>query len=413
MNTKLVRIQRDIEELAKFNATPERGLTRFSFTKEDRGAREYIKSEMIKAGLAVYEDAAGTVVGRLEGMISDAPVVMVGSHYDSVKNGGNFDGSAGVVTGLEIARVLKENNLKPKHPIEFIAMIEEEGGRFGGGLFASRAMVGLVSLEQMNSFKDQQGISLGEAMDSFGFRADRIKDAIRKPEELKCFVELHIEQGPILEANKKDIGIVEYIVGIQEFEVIMEGRPDHAGTTPMEMRADALDGASNVIGKISGFAKEVGEGTVATVGKLQVIPGAANIIPGEVRFTVDIRSKYAKCIENVRKEINHELEEITHKKGIHHTIREMLYVKPVKLSTEITKHLSASCRELGMTEERIISGAGHDAMIMAQITEVGLVFVPSKDGRSHCPEEWTNYEDLQKGIEVVYDTIKGMAEVLE
>lgn len=410
MKTSLDRIKNDIEQLSKFNATPGKGLTRMTFTEEDRGAREYIKEQMRQAGLLVYEDAAGTIVGKLEGEIKDGPVVMIGSHYDSVKNGGNFDGPAGVVTGLEIARVMKDNNLKPKYPVEFIAMIEEEGGRFGGGLFASRAMVGNVSRESLDTFKDSQGISIAQAMNEFGFDPDKIHEAVRKPEDVKAFLELHIEQGPILEAKGKEVGIVEYIVGINEIQIIVKGRPDHAGTTPMTMRADPLDAASQVISKISTFAKEAGEGTVATVGVLGVLPGAANIVPSEVKFTVDIRSKRDECIKRVRENIEKAIAEAAGLKGVQYTITDLLNVPPVKLADSILEKLNKYSDELGFKKELMLSGAGHDAMVMTKITDVGLIFVPSKDGRSHCPEEWTDYEQLQKGIEVSCKTIIDIAE---
>lgn len=410
MKTSLDRIKNDIEQLSKFNATPGKGLTRMTFTNEDRGAREYIKEQMRQAELLVYEDAAGTIVGKLEGEIKDGPVVMIGSHYDSVKNGGNFDGPAGVVTGLEIARVMKDNNLKPKYPVEFIAMIEEEGGRFGGGLFASRAMVGNVSRESLDTFKDSQGISIAQAMNEFGFDPDKIHEAVRKSKDVKAFLELHIEQGPILEARGKDIGIVEYIVGINEIQIVVKGRPDHAGTTPMTMRADPLDAAAQVISKISTFAKEAGEGTVATVGVLGVLPGAANIVPAEVKFTVDIRSKKDECIKQVRENIERAMVEAAELKGVQYTIIDLLSVRPVKLADSILDKLNKYSDELGFKKELMLSGAGHDAMIMTKITDVGLIFVPSKDGRSHCPEEWTDYEQLQKGIEVACKTIIDIAE---
>lgn len=412
MITSVERIQNDIEQLSKFNATPGKGLTRMSFTKEDRGAREYIKEQMKLAGLEVYEDAAGTVIGRLEGELKDAPTVMVGSHYDSVKNGGNFDGPAGVVTALETARVMKDKGLKPKFPVEFIAMIEEEGGRFGGGLFASRAMVGKVTRESLDTFKDSQGVSIAQAMEDFGFDPNKIQDAVRKPEDVKAFLELHIEQGPILESGNKEIGIVEYIVGICQIEVVVKGRPDHAGTTPMEMRSDALDAASLVISKISSFAKDAGQGTVSTVGTLSLLPGAANIVPGEVKFTVDMRSKKAECIEEVKGKIEAALAEVAASKGVNYTVVEKLSVTPVKLAEDILSMLNKHSDNLGLKKQTMLSGAGHDAMVMASITDVGLIFVPSKDGRSHCPEEWTDYEDLQKGIEVVCETIIEISEAV-
>lgn len=412
MKTNLDRIKRDIEELSKFNATPGHGLTRFSLTHEDKGAREYIRNELLKLGLEVYEDSAGSIFGKRKGSSDDLPVIMIGSHFDSVKNGGNFDGPAGVVMALEIMRVLEGNNIKTKYPIEFVGMIEEEGGRFGSGVFGSRAMTGAVSIEELNNNKDEKGISMADALKEFGFNPNDIQKAQRKPEDIKAFIELHIEQGPILEKNEKDIGVVDFIVGINEFKVIVNGRPDHAGTTPMNMRADALIAASNVIGKISGYAKQAGEGTVATVGTLNVKPGAANIVPGEVTFTVDIRSKKSDCIKEVKSKIIEALNIEAKASGVKTEIIEMLDVKPVKMSEKIINNLEKNIKSNDFSYVKMLSGAGHDAMVMSAITDVGLIFVPSKDGRSHCPEEWTDYEDLQKGIEVIYDTLLDFGEVI-
>jgi len=412
MQTNLLRIKKDLEELAKYNATPGNGLTRFSLTEEDQKARKYLKKEMKLLGIEVYEDAAGTIIGRIEGEIKDGPVVMLGSHFDSVKNGGNFDGSAGVITGLEVARVIKENNIKTKYPIEIIGMIEEEGGRFGSGVFGSRAMVGKVTKEQLINNKDENGVSMYDAMQDFGINPEDIDKAKRDKSKLRAFIELHIEQGPILEKFNQNIGIVDFIVGIHEFKVIIKGRPDHAGTTPMDMRANPLDTAAKVISRISDYAKNAGEGTVATVGVLNVKPGAANIVPSEVMFTVDIRSKNSDCIDKVGKEIEELLKVETEDTEVKYEIVNMLNVKPVKLSEHIIEKFSNNCEKLGFSNRKMLSGAGHDAMIMAEITDVGLLFVPSKDGRSHCPEEWTDYEDLQKGIEVVLNTVLDIAEVI-
>ena len=412
MKTYLRRIKRDIETLSKYNATPGNGLTRFSFTKEDGRARNYIKKEMEKAGLKVYEDAAGTIIGRLEGKNSKAPVIMLGSHYDSVKNGGNFDGNAGVVAALEIPRVLRDNNIQLNHPVEFIGIIEEEGGRFGSGLFGSRAMAGKISREELDLLKDDQGITIGKAMSDFGLDPDSISQAARNPKDIKAFLELHIEQGPVLEHEEKEIGIVEYIVGINQIEVSIEGRADHAGTTPMNMRKDALDSAVDVISNISNFAKSLEDGTVATVGTFLVQPGAANIVPGKVTFTVDVRSKEEKSISKVINFIKSGLEEIEKKNGVICTVTDKLNVPPVKLDDEIIRLNLKNCETLGFTCMNMLSGAGHDAMVMAELTKVALIFVPSKNGRSHCPEEWTDYEDLQKGIELMYHTLLDLAEVV-
>lgn len=405
MKTNLIRIAQDIEALSRYNATPGEGLTRFSFTKEDRGAREYIKKEMEKAGLRAYEDGAGTIIGRLEGKDQDAPVIMLGSHFDSVKNGGNFDGNAGVVTALEISRVLKENKIELNHPVEFIAIVEEEGGRFGSGLFGSRAMAGKITREQLELLKDEDGITIAKAMADFGLDPDNILQSARKPEDIKAFLELHIEQGPILEHEGKNIGVVQYIVGINQVEVVIEGRADHAGTTPMDMRKDALDAAAGVIYSISSFAGSLKDCTVATVGTITALPGAANIVPGKVIFTIDVRSKDEQSICKVIDFVKSRLEGAKREKEVIYTIESKLEVPPVEMDEEIIELHYKNCEALGFSWMNMLSGAGHDAMVMSELTKVGLIFVPSKNGRSHCPEEWTDYEDLQRGIELMYHTL--------
>lgn len=408
MEAKLERLERDLKALAQFTATPGAGVTRFSFTPEDRAAREYIKAEMAKAGLSVREDAAGTVIGRREGEVA-GPVVMVGSHFDSVKHGGPFDGTAGVVAALEIARALQEHNVKTRYPIEFIAMIEEEGGRFGGGLFGSRAMAGKVSQEELVRNKDAQGISTAEAMAAFGFPPENIKAAERRPEDLKAFFELHIEQGPVLEAEGIDVGVVDTIVGIVEYEVEITGRPDHAGTTPMTMRADALVAASRVIQAVERLAREAGGGAVGTVGRLEVAPGAANIVPGRVRFTVDFRAKDGRTLADLVAGLKKALHEACQGE-VTFNLTEKLSVPPVVLPESIRELFVREAEARGISTKVMLSGAGHDAMVLAGLTDVGLIFVPSRGGRSHCPEEWTDYAALKKGVDVLLGTILQIAE---
>ncbi len=411
MYTSLDRIIKDIEALSAFNSSPGEGLTRFSLTEADRGAREYLRGELKEMGLEVYEDAAGSIFGRMEGRDPQAPLIMIGSHFDSVKNGGNFDGPAGIVMGLEIMRVLKERNIKTKYPIEFVGMIEEEGGRFGAGVFGSRAMAGMVKYEDLKKNKDKNGISMAEAFEAFGFDPHKIDESARKSQDLKAFIELHIEQGPVLENGKTDVGLVDFIVGISEFKVKVLGRPDHAGTTPMPLRKDALGAASELISELGTYAVEAGEGTVATVGVLEVKPGAANIVPGQVEFTVDIRSKSIACMDAVRAAIEEKLQDLSQKRGVSFEIEDLLKVEPVTMDKDILSVLKEKAVEKGFSHKVMTSGAGHDAMIMAALAPTGLVFVPSRDGRSHCPQEWTDYEDLQKGIEVICHTIIELGEV--
>ncbi|MDI6600658.1 MAG: Zn-dependent hydrolase [Thermoanaerobacteraceae bacterium] len=401
------RIKKDIETMAEFTSTPGEGVTRLSFSDDDRKAREYIKEEMNKAGLKVYEDAAGTVFGRREGSKKrgkKAIPIMIGSHFDSVPHGGAFDGTAGVVAALEIARVLNEEGIVTEHPVEFVAFIEEEGSRFGSGLYGSRAIKGDVSVEQLKAAVDDKGISMYEAMKSFGLDSAKIGEAKREQGSIAAFIELHIEQGPILEHEGIDIGIVDSIVGISEYEVEIIGSPDHAGTTPMDLRHDALVEAADLIIYVNELAKTAGEGTVGTVGKIRVEPGAANVVPGRVTFTVDIRSGEQETMDEIWNKIREGIEALK-EKGFDANYSNRLYVLPVKLDEDIKKFIEDGTQKLGYSYKRMASGAGHDAMVMASIAPTAMVFVPSKNGKSHCPEEWTDYEDLAKGIEVVFETL--------
>ena len=409
MITKLERIRRDIEKLSQFNASPGSGLTRFSLTPEDRAARQYLKDEMIGCGLRVFEDAAGNLIGRREGELKDAPAVMIGSHFDSVKEGGNFDGPAGVTVALETARVLHERNIQTQYPIEVVALIEEEGGRFGAGLYGSRAMTGKVDAAQLRERKDAEGVSMYEALAAFGFDPEQIGNARRQPETVKAFLELHIEQGPILENGGFDIGIVRHIVGIQQLKILVKGRQGHAGTTPMDMRSDAMDVAAKVIAGIGDSAKEVGDGTVATVGWIAVKPGGYNIIPAEVAFSVDIRSGKAEHIDTVVQKVKESLALFSANAGAEYEITPLTTVAPVQMGSDIVAKELAVCEKLGLKSKWMSSGAGHDAMVMAGIAEVGLLFVPSRNGLSHCSEEWTDYEALQKGAEVYLHTVLELA----
>ena len=409
LEAKTERIRKDIETMAGFTATPGKGMTRFSFSKEDRMTRDYIASEMKGAGLAVFEDAAGNLFGRREGTVPGAPAVMIGSHFDSVKNGGAFDGPAGVVMGLEIARILHENGIAPEHPLEFAALVEEEGARFGGGLYGSRAMTGKVTREALDTFKDRDGVSAAEAMKAFGFDPDRIGEAIRTEGSLKAFIEMHIEQGPILESEGTDLGLVKTIVGISQREVEILGRPDHAGTTPMDMRCNALLAASEAVLFLDRAAKEAAGGTVGTVGRMEVFPGGANIVPGRVFFTIDVRSADMSKLEQVTGSFAAFLKELEKKHGVTISLTDKLTVRPVEMSAEILGLFGAEAAKRGYSSKVMQSGAGHDAMIMASAADVGLVFVPSKGGRSHCPEEWTDYGQIKKGVDVVLGAVLSLA----
>lgn len=406
---KTDRIQRRIEALADFTATPGAGTTRMSYSPQGQQARDYIKEQMREAGLTVREDAIGNIFGRLSGDDDARPVVMIGSHFDSVPHGGAFDGPAGVIMGLEIASLFHENRLTPRYPLEVVALVEEEGASFGRGLMASSAMVGKVNAEELHRLCDAQGVSAAARMAEVGFNADDVASVVIPPSSLKAFIELHIEQGPVLEQTGTDVGLVDVIVGITQMNVVLSGKAGHAGTTPMDRRQDALVAASQMVSRIGDFARQAGEATVATVGKLQVYPNGANVIPHRVSFTVDIRSKSEEKLRQVIAATRACIEEFA-RDGVTAEIEQPLYVSPTPLNSAILASLQKNSEKLGLSHRTMVSGAGHDAMIFAGVTDVGLVFVPSRDGLSHHPDEWTDYEQLQKGVDVIFQTVIEMTE---
>ncbi len=394
------RVKRDIENLSFFNSTPGRGVTRLSFSKEDRQARDYLKTQMTKAGLEVYEDGYGSLFGRLEGEQNNSPTVMIGSHYDTVINAGPFDGVVGVVAGIEIARVLQENNFKLNCPLEIAAFNDEEGIRFGKGISNSRAITGDLEEEELDKRVDASGKSLRDAMIEFGIEPD-LELAKRKPGSIKTFLELHVEQGPILSSLKKQIGLVETILGYNVMEIKFRGKSGHAGTTSMDMRNDALVVASRFVLSVNDIARKVGEGAVSTVGEMEIRPNLSNVIPRYVKLILDVRAKKQSTIDKVNALIVEELEDIGSDKGIEVEMKRTLSIPPVSMSKDNLEILKRKSEELNIDYEIMNSGAAHDAMIMSRIAPSSLVFVPSVDGLTHHPEEWTEYEDIAKGIQLL------------
>lgn len=407
MQANKQRIEKLIHELSEYTATPGNGITRLTYSKEDLQARNYIKEKMRAYGLTIREDGIGNIFGKIEGSQKGAPSVLVGSHFDSVPNGGAYDGAAGVVTALEVAALFQENKLIPKYPLEIIALIEEEGARFGA-LMGSRSITGVISEHEINNIKDNDGVSVADAMSVIGLDPSLKKH--RDPKTMKAFLELHIEQGPILEEKEIPIGVVQAIVGLTQLEVTVTGRAGHAGTTPMDRRSDALIIAANMISKLPELAIDEGMGTVITIGKHQVFPNGANVIPNKVVFTVDIRSGKEENVKHVIRKTE-ELLASYQREGIQTMVKQQVYIKPKALNEEIQALLAKSSNKLGIPHYSINSGAGHDAMIFSDVTDVGMIFVPSKNGLSHCPEEWSDAGHLANGADVLYEAVKRLTEV--
>jgi allantoate deiminase len=401
------RVESHIDTLSTFTATPGKGTTRLTYSSEDLQARQYIKEKMKEYGLTVREDGLGNIFGKLEGTLKDAPSVLIGSHFDSVPNGGSYDGPAGVVAGLEVAALFAKNQLQPKYPLEVIALVEEEGARFGGGLMGSRGMVGLLNEEDFKSLKDKDGIYTVDAMKKIGLDPSLPKK--RDPKTMKAYLELHIEQGPILEEKGIPIGVVEAIVGLTQLEVTVKGQAGHAGTTPMDRRSDALVTAAQMIAQFPGLADSEGYGTVVTTGRLNVFPNGANVIPDKTVFSVDIRSGKEENVLNVIQKVK-ELAHFYCAKGIEVSVEQLLYIQPKEMNKDIVSLLKKKTSELDIPKCSINSGAGHDAMVFSDFTNVGMLFIPSKNGLSHCPEEWSDSRHIANAVQILYEAAKKLTE---
>ncbi len=397
------RIESDLKALGQFTATPGKGCTRLPFTKEAREAVDFLRKQMEEAGLKVKEDMAGNIFGILEGEDPKAPCIMMGSHYDSVVNGGNFDGIAGVACAIETARQLQERGIKRKRDFVAAGFCDEEGIRFGTGFFGSGSMLGKRDVEYCRRYKDTDGIAIYDAMKAYGLDPERIGEAKWEDGSIGYYLESHVEQGPVLDAKEIELGVVDCIVGMYRCMVTVHGRADHAGTTPMDMRIDAVEAAAKVVSKLPGWAREKEDGTVATVGYMNVLPGGINIVAEKVEFSVDIRSRNEESICDIVKKMERELDEAAGVCSGSYEIDVKLRISPVHLSDRLAGIMEESCKKNGYSYKRMASGAGHDALEIGQVIPSSLIFVPSKNGRSHCPVESSKYEDLAKSTIITTD----------
>lgn len=396
------RIARDLEHMKQYTATPGNGCTRLPFTEEARRAVNALQQLMEEAGLEVTVDAVGNIFGLLRGEDETAPCVMMGSHYDSVQNGGDYDGIGGVICAIEVARLFREKGVRPRRNFVVVGFCDEEGMRFGTGYFGSGAMLGHRDVAYTKQFADKDGITIYDAMKDYGLVPENIGDAAWEQGSIGYFMEMHIEQGPVLDTENVEIGLVDCIVGIQRYMVTVHGRSDHAGTTPMDMRMDAVDAATKVISKIADWAREKADGTVATVGYMTTIEGGMNIVSKEVRFTVDIRSSNNDNINDIAHRIRCALDRETQAMGGSYEIDTKLVITPVQLNKEMIGIMEEACGEMGYSCRHLPSGAGHDSLEIGQVLPTtAMLFVPSKDGRSHCPEEFTKYSEIARAATIM------------
>ena len=394
------RLERRIQELGRFGANPLGGVSRVAFSAADIAGRAYIRSLMVDAGLDVRVDTAGNLIGRRRGTEPGLPVIMTGSHIDSVPQGGNYDGDVGVLGALEVAELLKARSITTRHPLEFVVFTDEEGGTVG-----SQAMAGRLESAALD-MKSHSGLTIRDGIRAVGGDPDRLGDARRAPGSIAAFVELHIEQGAVLDEAGIDIGVVEGIVGIRWWDVTVEGFANHAGTTPMDRRHDALVTASELVLAVHRVASTTPGRQVATVGRIGAEPGAPNVIPGRVQMSLEIRDLEAAKMEAVFGSIEAEAKRIATARGTRIAFDEVdLSLVPAPTDERLRRHVEDAAASLGLSHRRMPSGAGHDAQDIAHLAPIAMIFVPSKGGISHAPREYTAPQDIANGANVLLHTL--------
>ena len=402
------RLVKDFEAMAQLTA-PGEGINRLAFTDADWAGRQYIIDCMTDAGLSVEIDDFGNVIGYKIGKKPDLPVVMVGSHTDSVPNGGNYDGVVGVLSAIEVIRGMTDDGYEHDHTIAVVSFMCEESGRFGDATLGSKAMRGELTLQDLHRLVDKQGISLYEALKGRNLNPDRIEE-MEYIRPVKSFTEIHIEQGKVLEHEQKTIGIVTGIAAPERFYVTIRGNADHSGATPMNLRHDALCGASKIILGIEEIASMQEEPpVVGTVGVVEVTPGAMNVIPGAVKLGVDIRS-ISKAARNSVVTLVKEFIDITaEKRGLSYTIETIAQDHPVEMHPAMIREIEEAVKSVGVEYMTMPSGAGHDAMHWTEAIPTGMIFIPCRDGISHNPAEFAEMDDIVTGAEVLDKVLRKLS----
>lgn len=402
------RLVKDFETMAQLTA-PGEGINRLAFTDADWAGRQYIIDCMTDAGLSIEIDDFGNVIGYKIGKKPELPVVMVGSHTDSVPNGGNYDGVVGVLSAIEVIRSMTDDGYEHDHTIAVVSFMCEESGRFGNATLGSKAMRGELTLQDLHRLVDKQGISLYEALKGRNLNPDGIEImAYKRP--VKSFTEIHIEQGKVLEHEQKTIGIVTGIAAPERFYVTIRGNADHSGATPMNLRHDALCGASKIILGIEEIASMQEEPpVVGTVGVVEVMPGAMNVIPSAVKLGVDIRS-ISKVARNSVVTLVKEFIDITaEKRGLSYTIETIAQDHPVEMHPAMIREIEEAVKSVGIEYMTMPSGAGHDAMHWAEVVPTGMIFIPCRDGISHNPAEFAEMDDIVTGAEILDKVLRKLS----
>lgn len=397
------RMNQTLEELGHLGESPD-GMDRVAYSPEDIAGREYTIKLMRQAGLDTRIDTAGNIIGRSAGSDDALPAIALGSHTDTVPKGGKYDGALGVMASIEAVRTLKEHGHRTRHPVEVISFTNEEGTRFHRWLVGSRSMAGLLEQEDLDAV-DDNGHGLGPCLADIGGDLSRIGEAVRSPGELAAYFELHIEQGPNLYQSGTPIGVVTGITGRAVFEVEVEGKANHAGTTPMSTRRDALVSASKLVLAIQKMAAEQEICRVATVGSIKAIPNAVNVIPGAASIGLEFRDTDMESLAAAEQELRRITDQAVVDDGVEIQINRHRFTSSAPITPEMQALVAEAAENCGMIWEALPSGAGHDAQALANIAPMAMLFVPSVDGISHSPEEYSTPEDCANGTQVLLELL--------
>lgn len=387
------RFTETMREQAAIGRVGDSGLDRLALSDTDEEVRDWFVSEMKDAGLDVRVDTMGNTFGRRPGTDPEAATVLLGSHLDSQPNGGIYDGPLGVVAALEFVRTLNDEGIETRRPVEVVNWTNEEGSRFQPAMMASGVWAGAHAREEAYRTTDEAGIPFVDALERIGYRGD----VPAEPQyEYDSYLELHVEQGPSLDENDADVGVVTGIVGFEWGEVTFSGQANHSGTTPMRYRRDALVAAADVITQIRRIPATLGDRTVGTCGVIEAAPGSINVVPGEVRFTCGFRDPDDEIVREAIADVKREIRTAAEREGVDWEYEQRMEAPSVDFAPRCIEAVQSAADELGYDSMRLVSGAGHDATHLARVCDTGMVFAVSDEGKSHSPEEHTGWDDCYK-----------------
>jgi beta-ureidopropionase / N-carbamoyl-L-amino-acid hydrolase len=400
------RFEETFRQYSEIGRTEKNGLHRLTLSPEDRDVRDLFVSDLEELGLEVRIDELGNIFGRREGTDPDAAPVLIGSHLDSQPYGGRFDGQLGVLTALETLRAFDGAGVEHRRPIEIVNWTNEEGSRFKPALMGSGAFVGEFDVEDVLARTDADGVTVEEALEEIGYRGS---EPCEPREEYHAFLELHIEQGPKLEEEGLSVGVVEGVYGMAWLEATIYGDSDHAGPSPMHSRNDALVTASDIVGAVRRLSNRLASDVVTTVGEFDVAPGSINVIPSEVRFTVDVRSYDDATVDELVSHVEREVENACEREGTDYDFEEIWQIPHTEFSPMVVEAALEAARDMDASHRTITSGAGHDASYLNDLTETAMLFVPSVDGKTHNEAEHTKWADAVEGAKVYAETTRRLA----